>query len=346
MLYDFRFTSYRTRRISLKCSLKKKYKCFQNAGLRDIAHIADTFATKGLDEEQIASISKIRLIAHECLRDQVGGPVIMSAIPVAEFGKRARGKERVRRKSTSGKRLRKDDDDVVHCEDEQPQFYASAMEADQLQIIRVDKETDDAQLYAAESEFNPVPLIHAHGDGDGDGENPQLCGTNMEADQSELVYAAGDENIAEPNSVATGVNNNEDIKHAAGEINNKEQNHQGSEVANEELKHSAGQVIKEEELDQMIIDKENIQDAPKEVDNSQLCNESHEINSKIASENGDLSKANSQRSDSMDKVVSSHIDSETEPPNVTAAKVVSQHSSVEIREDIAQKGDSVACCIG
>ncbi|XP_028778500.1 protein MAIN-LIKE 2 [Neltuma alba] len=95
-----------------------------NAGLRDIAHIADTFATDGLDADQIESISRIRLIAHECLRDQFGSPAIVPATPQVELGKRVRGKERVRRKG-SGKRLRRDeDDDAVQynaaSEDEQP----------------------------------------------------------------------------------------------------------------------------------------------------------------------------------------------------------------------------------
>jgi hypothetical protein len=80
----------------------------QNAGLRDIAHIADTFSTKGLDPQQIESISRIRYIAHECLRDQFSGPRIVTSTPQAEHGKRGRGKERIRRKGGAGKRLRKD----------------------------------------------------------------------------------------------------------------------------------------------------------------------------------------------------------------------------------------------
>ncbi|KAI9114595.1 hypothetical protein K1719_014293 [Acacia pycnantha] len=229
-----------------------------NAGLRDIAHIADTFITDGLDADQIESISRIRLIAHECLRDQFGGgPAMVPATPQVELGKRVRGKERVRRKGT-GKRSRRDDNDVVQynaaSEDEQPQFYGAAMKIEELQLSHVDREADQAQIYALDNEVNSVLLLHA--DGDHGGENLQLCDANFELDQSALGSAADEENNEEPKHIAPEVNN-EEPKHAAGEFN-KEPNHLASEdneeeashlateVHNEEPKHAADAVIKEE----------------------------------------------------------------------------------------------------
>ncbi|WJZ98906.1 hypothetical protein VitviT2T_017397 [Vitis vinifera] len=84
-----------------------------HAALRDIAHIADTVSTQGMDSQQMESVTRIRYIVHECLRDQVGTSMLVSGIPQVEHRKRIRGKERVRRKSI-GKRKRKDD--PVQCQ--------------------------------------------------------------------------------------------------------------------------------------------------------------------------------------------------------------------------------------
>ncbi|XP_054799190.1 protein MAIN-LIKE 2-like isoform X2 [Prosopis cineraria] len=248
-----------------------------NAGLRDIAHIADTFATDGLDADQIESISRIRLIAHECLRDQFGAPALVPATPQVELGKRVRGKERVRRKGT-GKRMRRDDDDAVHynaaSEDEQPQFYGAAMKIEDLQLSHVDREADHAQVYALDNEVNSVLLIHA--DGDSGGENLHLCDANFELDQSALGSAASEEN-------------NEEQKHIAPEANNEELKNLASEDNNEELKHASDAIIREE-LNQVSCN-ENVDevdvtnkvddaqpcDVSKEADDSQLCDASHEI---------------------------------------------------------------------
>ncbi|XP_021593151.1 protein MAIN-LIKE 2-like isoform X2 [Manihot esculenta] len=60
---------------AVKFRTKKKR---MNAGLRDIAHIADTFLTQGLDPMQIESITRIRSIAHDCLGDHVTGETVVS----------------------------------------------------------------------------------------------------------------------------------------------------------------------------------------------------------------------------------------------------------------------------
>ncbi|KAL0428480.1 UNVERIFIED_CONTAM: protein MAIN-LIKE 2 [Sesamum latifolium] len=69
-----------------------------NAALRDIAHAADTLSTHGMDDQQIQSITRIRFVAHECLRDHVGSSTLVIANSEDDVGKRMRGKERVRRR--------------------------------------------------------------------------------------------------------------------------------------------------------------------------------------------------------------------------------------------------------
>ncbi|KNA25613.1 hypothetical protein SOVF_005040 [Spinacia oleracea] len=92
-----------------------------NATLREVAHIADTMSLQGLDNEQIHSITRIRYVVHECLRDQAGSVVTVAASPSPEnenCNKRgSRGKEKVRRKGTGmGKRRRKDE--LEQCEED------------------------------------------------------------------------------------------------------------------------------------------------------------------------------------------------------------------------------------
>ncbi|KAL0404836.1 UNVERIFIED_CONTAM: protein MAIN-LIKE 2 [Sesamum radiatum] len=70
-----------------------------NAALRDIAHVADTLSTHGMDDQQIQSVTRIRYIAHECLRDHTGSSTLVVADSQDEVGKRIRGKERVRRRA-------------------------------------------------------------------------------------------------------------------------------------------------------------------------------------------------------------------------------------------------------
>ncbi|KAM1059837.1 protein MAIN-LIKE 2-like isoform X1 [Malus sylvestris] len=169
---------------------KKKKK---NAGLRDIARIADTFITDGLDQNQADSIEEIRSIAHQCLGDQVGGLDIPSPTPQSEFGKRIRGKERVRRKGM-GKRLRKDDPAqyITASEDDQSQFCGTTVMVEQLRFQDVDSE-DHSQLYPVDSEVTALHMMN----GDGEDENMQLCSADMGFDHSELSIAAAVEGNSE-----------------------------------------------------------------------------------------------------------------------------------------------------
>ncbi|KAL1548736.1 protein MAIN-LIKE 2-like isoform X1 [Salvia divinorum] len=102
-----------------------------NAALRDIAHVADTLLTHGMDDQQIQSVARIRYIAHECLRDHAGTSTLPLNNSESEVVK-IRGKERVRRRGTS-KRRRKDDPE---------EFYASSMH---IQLYQVPNEVDHEQ---------------------------------------------------------------------------------------------------------------------------------------------------------------------------------------------------------
>ncbi|KAK7387045.1 hypothetical protein VNO78_27519 [Psophocarpus tetragonolobus] len=306
-----------------------------NAGLRDIAHIADTFSTKGLDPQQIESISRIRYIAHECLRDQIGGPVMASGSPQVELGKRVRGKERVRRKGGMGKRMRKDG--VIQynavSEDDQPQYYGTAIEVGQLHLSHIERELNHAQLCTVvDNAVSVVQLIHA----DADGENMQLCDTHIEVDESELGYAAGEENNEDPDDVATEFSH-EELKHSAGEEIKQEFNHVTAEEHIDEL-NAANEIHIMQSSDNMVID------------NSQLCDVSHDIDDSTLpaavevnhSQLGHSSVVNPQQSSRTDNLVNSqlsHINPETELPSAKASMEVSQHSSIETHEDVSQKGD-------
>ncbi|KAJ8748593.1 hypothetical protein K2173_007583 [Erythroxylum novogranatense] len=128
------------------------------SGLREIAYLADAFSTKGLDGQQFDSISKIRFIAQDCLRDQGGSPATPSQLPPTELGKRIRGKERVRRKST-GKRRKRDDvmDYQEASEDDQSQLYG-VIEVDTLQLCHEDNEIDRLQLHQTDDKVEPLLL--------------------------------------------------------------------------------------------------------------------------------------------------------------------------------------------
>ncbi|KAG5027217.1 hypothetical protein GYH30_022985 [Glycine max] len=306
-----------------------------NAGLRDIAHIADTFSTKGLDPQQIESISRIRYIAHECLRDQFGGLVMASGSPQVELGKRVRGKERVRRKGGAGKRLRKDG--VVQynavSEDEQPQYYGTAIEVGQLHLSHIERELSHAQLCSVDNEVSVAQLIHANADG----ENMQLCDPHIEVDESDLGYAAGEENNEDPDDAAAEFSP-EELKHRVGEEIKQELNHVPGEENIEEL-NAANEIHFVEPSDNMVID------------NSQLCDVSPddstlpdaaaaEVNhSQLADSSGVINPQQSSPTDNLVNSQLSHINLESEFLSAKGAMEVSQHSSIETREDISQNGD-------
>ncbi|CAM8957379.1 unnamed protein product [Rhodiola kirilowii] len=120
-----------------------------NATLREIAHLADNISTHGMDDHQIHTVTRIRYITHECLRDHVVGSSFIHETPQEDqLVRSGRGKERVRRKGM-GKRKRKDEleYDVPIEGDQMHTSYASV---DDSQLCAVDQQ----QFHHADYEDN------------------------------------------------------------------------------------------------------------------------------------------------------------------------------------------------
>ncbi|KAL3506881.1 hypothetical protein ACH5RR_032263 [Cinchona calisaya] len=122
-----------------------------NAALRDIALVADTLSTHGMDDQQIQAMSRIRYVAHECLRDQVGIPLAVTTVQ-NEVGKRTRGKEKVRRKGM-GKRRRKD-------EPEHHSLYRLNPVAGHVLSYHAENEVDHQVLCLPSSEADDIRTSH------------------------------------------------------------------------------------------------------------------------------------------------------------------------------------------
>ncbi|CAN1156072.1 Protein MAIN-LIKE 2 [Linum perenne] len=124
--------------------------------IREIAYLADSFSTEGLDGQQFESISRIRYIAQDCLRKQSGSPAI--AVPTdtqqVQHGKRIRGKESVRR--NSGKRRSKDElvEGQEGSEDDASHFSAGVVEVDPLHAIYTDAEDVSLQMCEVASDMD------------------------------------------------------------------------------------------------------------------------------------------------------------------------------------------------
>ncbi|KAL9664442.1 hypothetical protein QQ045_019842 [Rhodiola kirilowii] len=176
-----------------------------NVTLREIAHLADNISIQGMDDHQIHSVTRIRFITHECLRDHVVGSTFIAESPQEELiVRRGRGKERVRRKGM-GKRKRKDeldyedpsvgdqillDGDNSHiCPVDQQQFHHTKYE-DNVHMTHlvagghaVGLELDDLQYHGVEEVSDPsdsakpprlvnetnIPKFAANGDVNRDG---------------------------------------------------------------------------------------------------------------------------------------------------------------------------------
>lgn len=99
-----------------------------------------------MDDQQIQSVTRIRYVAHECLRDHVGSSTLVIANSENDV-KRIRGKERVRRRGMS-KRRRKDDPEEYYAAsiNTQSHLYSSAVNVDQEHLYHVDNEIDPQNL--------------------------------------------------------------------------------------------------------------------------------------------------------------------------------------------------------
>ena len=125
------------------------------------------------------SVTRIRYIAHECLRDQVGSLTI-TVNSENELGKSVRGKERVRRKGM-GKRKRRDDPEEYNVagEDAQSQLCDTTMELDAVEV-------DHSRLCPVRDEIEHSLICLPPADGDG----AQPCGPASTVHDSQLCHVA------------------------------------------------------------------------------------------------------------------------------------------------------------
>lgn len=164
----------------------------QNSALRDIALLADTLSTHGMDDQQIQTVSRIRYVAHECLRDQVVNPLVVVE-PQNEDAKRSRGKEKVRRKSVA-KRRRKDDPEQCNTVGLSLQSRLNAVSC-QAELYHTGSiVVDHAQLCLPASEIDDVHLSH-HLDRKVD--EIEVCGMANDVDDSEFHHTAEELESAE-----------------------------------------------------------------------------------------------------------------------------------------------------
>lgn len=276
-----------------------------HATLRDIAHIADTMSTQGMDDQQIQSVIRIRYIAHECLRDQVGCSVIVSETPENELGKRGRGKEKVRRKGMA-KRRRKDDSEqfLENSDGDQSQFCVAAVELDHSQLYLMGTEVDHSQL----CQVNHAQLCHST-DTIGD---TQLVLVVNDADDSQLddtIKVVDDSHLSKTGEEVDGSTFDRTIKdldqsqvcHAASQVDDSQlqvdDSHLGhgvKEIDDMQLCHTAVEV-KDSQFCQAAsqVDDRQFCDAVKEVDDSKLSHVAKvvENNLKLSHEVKEVSKS-------------------------------------------------------
>ncbi|XP_030484486.2 protein MAIN-LIKE 2-like [Cannabis sativa] len=345
-----------------------------NAGLRDIAHIADTFSTKGLDSQQIELISRIRYIAHECLRDQVGGPAIVTATQQVETGKRVRGKERVRRKSTS-KRIRKDELTQYNTvgEDDHSHFGVTVA-IDHYKLHQADREENHSHLCALDSEEHPLGIIHAEGVVD----HMQLCNdADIGINQSELNHATDEVADAEMSHALTKDDETEFLNDTENNIDTQpcsamqEIKDSHLSVATLEVDSQLTGVPKDvdsqfcdppkevvlQHPDAIKVADSQANDPTKEVPNSQLHDTTEEVVNSQLSDTAEVIDSqlidarevmDSQLPDAFNNASESQIshaisesDQETGKETLTAAEVV-QQSSLEPSIDMVQQQNAVA----
>lgn len=128
-------------------------------------------STQGMDDQQIHAITRIRYLAHECFREQIGNPMVEVVDPQTEVVGRSRGKERVRRK-TVGKRKRKDGSELS----------IEATEDDHSQLCISLIETDHSPLYDNQEDHSPLCL----------GEDSEMCYDPDKVDETQVCDAGNE----------------------------------------------------------------------------------------------------------------------------------------------------------
>ena len=93
--------------------------------MREIANVADMLSTHGMDDQQMHAVTRIRYLAHECLRDQIGTTLIADGTDSDQNEKKVSGKERIRKRGSGIKRRRKDELGQFQSASSQQQFCMS-----------------------------------------------------------------------------------------------------------------------------------------------------------------------------------------------------------------------------
>ncbi|KAF2284826.1 hypothetical protein GH714_030875 [Hevea brasiliensis] len=105
--------------------------------------LADTFSTKGLDGQQFESITRIRFIAQDCLRDQAGSPVTPSDGPYRTWEKDKREGAWVDDSETCGQTNKVYDSQLCETTDEvhdsKPCEATTKVDDEQLHDATIDK---------------------------------------------------------------------------------------------------------------------------------------------------------------------------------------------------------------
>ncbi|GAV74592.1 PMD domain-containing protein, partial [Cephalotus follicularis] len=311
------------------------------SGLREIAYLADTFSTKGLDAHQYESISRIRCIVQECMRDQVGVSVTTSTSPQTELGKRSRGKERVRRKS-SGKRRRNNDpmDGYADSDDDRPQFCGPIVEVGQLRLRQVDSEDDNLPLYHAAGEDDIAELCT-----DNKIDGTQLCDASDEVDLTQLCDATNEvdhlplSNVAiesipqTPKAKVEAVPQTSQICDAPNEVNDSQRSVSINKVNNSNLSHLAGQSDPQTtEVALEVVSQSSLETAE---DNAHLEDNGIEVlHSSLGTE------AVAQLDDNGIEVIQSSVGTAEDVADPGDNGIVVPKSSPKIAEDVKQEDDS------
>lgn len=163
-----------------------------------------------MDDQQIQSITRIRFVAHECLRDHVGSSAMVVPNSDDYMGKRVRGKESVRRKGMS-KRRRKDEPEEYYAASTNTQtpIYSSAVDVDQGHVCYIDNEVDPQHLCLPANAGDALPGMNCPVDGARDDyttdeiDEPEYQQAAEDADENQLSHGQG-ESPCEPNA-AVGV---------------------------------------------------------------------------------------------------------------------------------------------
>ncbi|XP_021300821.1 protein MAIN-LIKE 2 isoform X2 [Herrania umbratica] len=198
-------------------------------GLREISFLADTFPSEGLEPDQVDLLSRIRSIAQECLRDQVGGPIVASPIVGTELRKRSRGKERVRRKGT-GKRKRGNDPMDGHGASEDESKYCSVLVAVDQLVHQADDEVDHMPLCITAVEGDTAPLSEAPNkvddmqlqDATDVIDASQFCDASNEVDDSNMSHAISESDLQAVKTADEVIPQSSQLSDATNETNDSE----------------------------------------------------------------------------------------------------------------------------